>query len=107
MVGYIEWCASGVYIRTTFFPKYSHIYNFADDMTLSAFSTNPDELLYNLEYDIQPAIMWFDNNYSKLNKHICHFIVSNNITEHLWAKVSSESCEEKLLGVIIDKILKL
>ena len=43
----------------------------------------------------------------KLNKDKCHFIVSNNTTEHLWAKVDDEliweSCEEKLLGVIIDK----
>ena len=37
---------------------HTHICNFADDTTLSAFSAN--ELLYNLEYDIQSAIMWFD-----------------------------------------------
>ena len=53
--------------------------------------------------------MWFDNNYMKLNKDKCHFIVSNNITEHLCATVGDEliweSCEEKLLGVIIDKNL--
>ena len=76
---------------------------------LSAFSTNPDELIYNLEYDIQSATMWFDNNCMKLNKDKCHFIVSNNITEHLWAKVGDEliweSCEEELLGVIIVKNL--
>ena len=112
-------CASGVYIRTTsiqhihklpFFQNiHTRICNFANDTTQSAFSTNPDELLYNLEYDIQSAIMWFDNNYIKLNKDKCHFIVSNNVTEHLLAKVGDEliweSCEEKLLGVIIDKNL--
>ena len=53
--------------------------------------------------------MWFDNNYMKLNKDKCHFMVSNNITEHLWAKVDDgliwESCEEKLLGIINDKNL--
>ena len=45
----------------------------------------------------------------KLNKDKCHFLVSDNITEHLWAKVDDEliwqSREEKLLGVIIDKNL--
>ena len=55
------------------------------------------------------AIMWFDNNYLKLNKEKCHFLVSDNLTEHLWIKVGDEliceSCEEKLLGVIIDKNL--
>lgn len=45
----------------------------------------------------------------KLNKDKCHFLISGNITEHLWAKVGDEliweSTEEKLLGVIIDKDL--
>ena len=45
----------------------------------------------------------------KLNKDKCHFIVSKNITEHLWAKVGDElrweSCEEKLLGILLIKIL--
>ena len=53
--------------------------------------------------------MWFDNIYMELNKDAmqCNFIVSSNITEHLWAKVGDEliweRCEEKLLGVIIVK----
>ena len=78
-------------------------------MTLSAFSTKIEYLLYNLEYDIKSATIWFDNNHMKLNKDKCHFLVSDNITEHLWTKVDDEliweSREEKLLGVIIDKDL--
>ena len=45
----------------------------------------------------------------KLNKDKCHFLVSDNITEHLWTKVGDEliweSREEKLLGITIDKNL--
>ena len=76
-------------------------------MILSAFSTKLEDLLYNLEYGIQSAIMWFDINYMIMNKDKCHFLLSDNVMEHLWTKVGDEliweSREEKLLGVIIDK----
>ena len=99
-----------IYINDLFFQFLNtHTCNFADDTTLSAFSKNLEDLLYNLEYDVQSAIIWFDNNYMKLNKGKCHFIVSGNVTEHLWTKVGDElvweSKEEKLLGVTIDKNL--
>ena len=98
------------YLNDLFFQiNYTHTCNFADDTTLSAFSTKIEDLLYNLEYDIKSATVWFDNNYMKVNKDKCHFLVSDNITEHFWAKVDDEliweSREEKLLGVIIDKNL--
>ena len=45
----------------------------------------------------------------KLNKEKCHFLVSGNINEHLFAKVGDEriweSGEEELLGITIDKNL--
>ena len=99
-----------IYINDLFFQiVYTHACNFADDTTLNAFSTKLEDLLYNLEYDIQSAIMWFDINYMKLNKDKCHFLVSDNITEHLWTKVGDEliweSREVKLLGITIDKNL--
>ena len=79
------------------------------DTTVSAFSTKVDDLLHKLEYDVESAIIWFDNNYMKLNKDKCHFLVSGNVTEHLWTKVGDEliweSHEERLLGVTIDKNL--
>ena len=87
----------------------THVCNFADDTTLSAFGTNLEDLLHNLEYDTQSAIVWFDNNYMKLNQDKCHFLITGNVIEHLWAKVGDEliweSAEEKLLGVTIDKNL--
>ena len=68
----------------------THTCNFVDDTTLSAFGTNLEDLLYNLEYDTQSPIMWFDNNYMKLNQDKCHYLILGNVTEHLWAKVGDE-----------------
>ena len=101
-----------IYINDLFYQLInSHTCNFADDTTLSAFGTNLEDFLYNLEYeyDTLSAIVWFENNYMKLNQDKCHFLISGNVTEHLWAKVGDEliweSAEEKLLGVTIDKNL--
>ena len=99
-----------IYINDLFYQfSNTHVCNFADDTTLSAFSIKLEELLYNLEKDTLPAIIWFENNIMKLNRNKCHFLVSGNITEHLWAKVGDEliweSANEKLLGVTIDKNL--
>ena len=98
-----------IYINDLFYQFIgSHVCNFADDTTLSACSINLDDLLRNLENDTLSAIIWFKNNYMKLNQGKCHFLVSGN-TEHLWVKVGEkmiwESQEEKLLGVVIDKNL--
>ena len=48
--------------------------------------------------------MWFENNFMELNEDKCHFLISGNIHEYLFAMVGREmiwvSPEEKLLGVI-------
>ena len=86
----------------------THVCNFADDTTLTACSTNLEELLYNLESDTLSAISWFDYNYMKLNQGKCHFLTCGSV-ENLWVKVGNEmiweSKEEKLLGITIDKNL--
>ena len=55
------------------------------------------------------AIIWFENNFMKLNQDKCHFLVNAKTNEHLWLKVGDimiwESSSEKLLGIIIDKNL--
>ena len=61
----------------------THVCNFADDTSLSYFGPNLEDLLYNLEYDIKSAIVWFDNNYMKLNRDKCHFLTSGNGPEFL------------------------
>ena len=88
----------------------THPCNFADDTSLNAFDLSLENLLLNLENDTLSVIVWFENNFMKLNEDKCHFLIAANTNEHLWLKVGNvkiwESSEEKLLGVTIDKDLK-
>ena len=68
----------------------THVCNFADDTTLPSCSLSLEELLRDLENDTLSAIIWFENNYMKLNQDKCHFLVSGKINEHLWVKVGKE-----------------
>ena len=87
----------------------THACNFADDTALNAFSRDLEDLFSSLEYDTVSAIIWFENNFMKLNEEKCHFLVAANTNEHLWVKVGDaviwESQKEKLLGVTIDRNL--
>ena len=83
--------------------------NFADDTSLNVFDMSLEKLFFKLEYDTLSVIIWFENNFMKLNEDKCHFLIAANTNEHLWVKVGNEliweSSEEKLLGVTIDKNL--
>ena len=87
----------------------TEVCNFADDTTSYACDTNLKNLIERLEIDSLSAILWFENNYMKLNESKCHFLISGNTNEHLLAKVGNaliwESSKEKLLGVNLDKNL--
>ena len=90
----------------------SHVCNFADDTTLTACCVELKDLLRKLEEDTLTAIIWFENNYMKLNQSKCHFITCGVpcTPELLWLKVGDEliweSKSEKLLGVTVDKKLE-
>ena len=59
-----------IYINDLFFEFiYTNVCNLADDTTPYASDINLPTLLRNLEYDIKSAIIWFDNNYMRLNKN--------------------------------------
>ncbi len=99
-----------IYINDLFCKiKNTHPCNFADDTSLNAFDMSLENLILNLENDTLSAIIWFEDNFMKLNEDKCHFIIAANTNEHLWVKVGEkliwESSEEKLLGVTIDKNL--
>ena len=86
----------------------THVCNFADDTTLNACDIELQNVLHELEDNALTAILWFENNYMKLNQSKCHFLTSGS-TEHLWVKVGNEmiweSQFEKLLGITVDKNL--
>ena len=95
------------YINVLFYHfNNTHKCNFADDTTLNAFSKSLKELLHNIEYDSLSAIIWFKNNFMKLNEDKYHFLISGIMNEYLFAKVGNEliweSAKVKLLGVTID-----
>ena len=98
-----------IYLNDLFFELAdTHVCNFADDTTLNACDLELSTILNELEDNALTAIMWFENNYMKLNESKCHFLTSGS-TEHLWVKVGKEviweSQSEKLLGMTVDKNL--
>ena len=98
-----------IYINDMFFQFVdAHVCNFADDTTLTACNVRMEDLLHELEDNTLSAIIWFENNYMKLNQSKCHFLTCGS-QEHLWIRVGDEriweSQCEKLLGLIVDKKL--
>ena len=58
--------------------------NFADDTTPYACDQDLKTQIQKLEHDSLKAIMWFENNYMKLNEDKCQFLISN---QNLWVNV--------------------
>ena len=96
-----------IYLNDLFF-ELDNVCNFADDTTLYACDVELRNVLSQLEDNAYTAIIWFENNYMKLNESKCHFL-ANGTPEHLWIKVGGEriweSQSEKLLGMMVDKNL--
>ena len=96
-----------IYLNDLFY-QLVDVCNFADDTTLYACDTKLENILNQLEDNALTAIVWFENNYMKLNESKCHFLTSGS-SEHLWIKVGHEriweSQYEKLLGIMVDKNL--
>ena len=67
-------------------------------------------VLTQLEECSEFVIVWFQNNYMKLNTDKCHLLVAGHKSEHTWVRVGPDKIWEdhsvKLLGVSIDNELK-
>ena len=67
-------------------------------------------VLTRLEECSEFVIVWFQNNYMKLNTDKCHLLVAGHKSEHTWVRVGPDKIWEdhsvKLLGVSIDNELK-
>ena len=75
-----------IYLNDLFYQlSNTDVCNFADDTTLYACDIELQNVLHDLEDNSLTAILWFENNYMKLNQSKCHFLTSGS-TEHLWVK---------------------
>ena len=85
--------------------------NFADDNTLHASDLSLNTVVDKLESSANSVINWFEFNYMKLNQSKFKILVSGNKEEVIIATVGEtkmiESHKVKLLGIYIDRELKL
>ena len=100
-----------IYLNDLFFLlKDSDVCNFADDTTPYACSKDIEKLFLKLEESSDLSVMWFENNFLRLNTGKCHLLVSGHKYEHTWANVNGvkiwEERNVKLLGLTIDNQLK-
>ena len=99
-----------IYLNDLFmFVKDVQICNYADDTTIHACDNNVESIIETLESDALKIAEWFPNNCMKLNEDKCHLMVfgdkSNDIALNIGSVRIKERTEEKLLGVILDKML--
>ena len=99
-----------IYLNDLFmFVKDAQICNYADDSTIYACDGNFEGVIATLGSDALKITEWFPNNCMKLNENKCHLMVfgdkSNDVSLNIGRITIKESTEEKLLRVILDKIL--
>ena len=100
-----------IYINDLFFVlKETEVCNFADDTTPFVCDDSLHRVATKLEHDSLEAIIWFENNYMKLNTENCHLLISGNKSKHIWTKIGDNKIWErnkvKLLGITIDNNFK-
>ena len=101
-----------IYIKDLFYlTDVTDVCNYADDTTFHACDLDVKSLITRLEHDAALAIEWFESNYMMLNQDKCHFLFSGHKYETLFVNVGEtkiwDSKQQKLLGVLIDRDLKL
>ena len=79
--------------------------NYAEDTTIHACDTNLESLMKKLECDGNKAVAWFKCNSMKLNPEESHLLICGHKYECMLANIGGqtiiESCQEKLLGVLL------
>ena len=87
-----------------------NICNFADDTTPLVCDETLESVLDKLGGNSELVILWFENNYMKLNTDKCHLLISSTRCEHSWGKLGHDIIWEsnfvKVLGVKIHNKLK-
>ena len=91
-----------------YFVNEDTVANFADDNTPYTIQNNIETLLNNLQPDHHTLLMWFDNNFLKLNADKCKLLVTKHEDEvsiTLDKEVIKGNKTVKLLGIKIDNKL--
>ena len=64
----------------------TNICNFAENSTPFVCDETLENIIYEFERNSELAIVWFENNYMKLNTDKCYLFVSGAKYKHSWAK---------------------
>ena len=85
------------------------ICNYADDTTIYVCDGNHENVVNEFESENVILLEWFQNCYMKPNGDKCHMMIFgekiNNLSIKIGSTAITESSEEKLLGVTLDKQL--
>ena len=98
-----------IYINDIFyFLDENKLTNYADDTTTYSTGIDIESLLHSIQLDSRILLLWFEDNYFKLNADKCKLLIANHEDE-VSVKIQDETiiCEKavKLLGVTIDNKL--
>ena len=87
----------------------TEICNYADDTTIYVCGQELERIVSSLENDAQRISQWFFDNSMKLNPDKCHLLIfagrNADLSVRIGETMVTESVEEKLLGVTLDKNL--
>ena len=92
-----------------FLVKETEICNYADDTTIYVCGQELERIVSSLENNAQRISQWFFDNSMKLNPDKCHLLIfagrNADMSVRIGETMVTESVEEKLLGVTLDKNL--
>ena len=99
-----------IFLNDIFFlVEETEICNYADDTTIYVCGQELEQIVSSLDNDAQRISKWFLDNSMKLNPDKCHYLIfggkNTDVSVHISETMVTESVEEKLLGVTLDKNL--
>ena len=85
----------------------TEVRNYADGTTIYVCGNNLKHIVSSLETDAQTLSKWFLDDNMKLNAEKCHLLIfgkkNPDVSVQIGVTLITESVEEKLLGIMLDK----
>ena len=98
-----------IFFNDLFLPAETEICNYADDTTVYVCGHELEQIASSLEIDFRELSDWFFDNKMKLNPDKCHLLIfgakNADLSVNIGETIITESVEEKLLGITLDKNL--